>query len=377
MVGDREPGSGSRSHVLSSVRNRIINGLIPAGGRVPDRRTLATEFAVSTFTVQRALEALESDGFIESVRRRGTFVRPRPPHLCHYGLVFAESPDSGRPWSRFWAGLSNEARTINERGERQISIFYGIDGHRDAEGYRQLVSEVRRQRFAGLTFTSTPSRGLVGTPILSQQNMPRVAMHEEKWMPGIKGVSPDPWSVLVRAFDEAAARGRKRIALLTTNRGPHDFLHVATSLAEARGLDLRRTWVQQVDEHATPWAAQLVELIFDQANGAIPDTLIIDDDNLVEPATTGLVRTRAGAAGEVFVINHCNFPHPPHSLVPNLAIGFDLRGWLESCFDLIDQIRRGDPNPQPRGVPAVTEAELALNGVAATANTQMPVAAGG
>jgi hypothetical protein len=88
-------------------------------------------------------------------------VRPRPPHLCRYALIFHETPEFVQRWSRFWSGLVTEAGLINERGTRQVPIFYGIDGHRDTEDYQRLVADIRRDRFAGLVFTTVPATGLL------------------------------------------------------------------------------------------------------------------------------------------------------------------------------------------------------------------------
>jgi DNA-binding transcriptional regulator YhcF (GntR family) len=361
----------NRARILSQIRDRIVTGAIPVGGRVPKRESLASEFSVSIYTVQKALERLEADGFIESTTRRGTFVSARPPHLSRYALIFRNTPEASQPWSRFWSGLASEAERMNAQGKREISIFYGIDGHRDTDSYRRLVSEIRRERFAGLAFSTTPAAELIGTPVLSHPNLPRVACHDEKWMPGVKGIGTETWAFLTRAMDEVVARGRRRVAILTEVHRPGEYLEVALPFAAARGIDLPWTWVQQADARSPEWAAQVVGLLFDRPDGERPEALIIDDDNLVEPATAGLLRTTAGAAGEVLVVHHCNFPYPPHSLVPCIRIGFDLRHWLDACFVCIDQMRRGEQNVAVPRIPALRDDELTSGSeVTATAKVE-------
>ena len=171
-------------------------------------------------------------------------MRERPPHLCRYALIFHDSPTTSQPWSRFWAGLASEAETINASGSADLPVLRD----RRAPRYRRLPAAGQRdpaQAFAGLAFTSTPAKGLIDTPVLSHPKLPRVATHDEKWMPGIKGVAPEPWAFLARALDEIAARGGRRTAILTEVGDPHDYLALVLPWAAQRGLEVPRKWVQQ------------------------------------------------------------------------------------------------------------------------------------
>src|SRR5262245_61263873 len=106
-----------QSSVLTDVRRQIVSGVYGPGQRVPDRQTLGRQFGTSSFTVHKALTELEGQGFIEPRgRRQGTFVKPDPPHLTHYGMIFpflAQS-DTG-VWSRFWSALINEAQILQRQ----------------------------------------------------------------------------------------------------------------------------------------------------------------------------------------------------------------------------------------------------------------------
>jgi hypothetical protein len=93
---------------------------------------------------------------------------------------------------------------------------------------------------------------------MTHSNLPRVGLCEEKWMPGLKGVTPSRWAVLERALDEVVARGRRRVAVITTARNPTEFVPLVMSMSSARGLEVQPTWIQQVDHRCKEWAAQLV-----------------------------------------------------------------------------------------------------------------------
>ena len=69
-------GFGSRSHrVYEALRNRIREGDLVPGTRLPSHREMAATFGVAPMTVRQALARLEQEGFISREHGRGTFVR--------------------------------------------------------------------------------------------------------------------------------------------------------------------------------------------------------------------------------------------------------------------------------------------------------------
>jgi len=60
------------------LRERIRTGDLKHLDRVPPETTLEQEFEVSRDTVRRAIQQLRDEGLVFTVRRRGTFVGPRP-----------------------------------------------------------------------------------------------------------------------------------------------------------------------------------------------------------------------------------------------------------------------------------------------------------
>lgn len=56
------------------VREDIINGIYPAGSKLPSKRTIALDCNVSTVTVEHAYSLLCEEGYVESRERSGFFV---------------------------------------------------------------------------------------------------------------------------------------------------------------------------------------------------------------------------------------------------------------------------------------------------------------
>jgi DNA-binding GntR family transcriptional regulator len=61
--------------MASMLRAAIVSGQIT--GRLPSVGRLAQEYELSPKTVRHGLEVLAAEGFIRTVPRRGSFVRPR------------------------------------------------------------------------------------------------------------------------------------------------------------------------------------------------------------------------------------------------------------------------------------------------------------
>ena len=57
------------------LRAKIESGELPAGRIMPSENTLSQEFGLARGTVVKALDSLESDGLVERIQGRGTFVR--------------------------------------------------------------------------------------------------------------------------------------------------------------------------------------------------------------------------------------------------------------------------------------------------------------
>lgn len=70
---------GKGATVLATMRSRIADGDYPPGSRLPPQRQLAEDFGVSRDTIQRVLDELNTEGWIESRPGSGSRVRVTLP----------------------------------------------------------------------------------------------------------------------------------------------------------------------------------------------------------------------------------------------------------------------------------------------------------
>lgn len=67
--------------IAEQIKNLIIKNELEEGCALPSIRNLARELQISVITTKRAYEELEKEGFIETVRGKGSFVAAQNKEL--------------------------------------------------------------------------------------------------------------------------------------------------------------------------------------------------------------------------------------------------------------------------------------------------------
>lgn len=70
---NRRNGKPIYEQVKDSLRRMILSGAIVTDEKLPSVRQLASSLAVNPNTIQRAVEALEKEGYVYSVPGKGSF----------------------------------------------------------------------------------------------------------------------------------------------------------------------------------------------------------------------------------------------------------------------------------------------------------------
>ena len=64
--------------LAADLRNRIVDGVIQPGEKLPSENTLISDFGVSRTVVRAALTRLQAEGLVETERGRGSFALTPP-----------------------------------------------------------------------------------------------------------------------------------------------------------------------------------------------------------------------------------------------------------------------------------------------------------
>lgn len=118
------------------LREAIQRGDYPQGTTLPKQEEIAAEHGININTVRKAVAVLEAEGLVDSIRRRGTVVRPRPTmkrlgveryakSKWKFGLVAfaADREASGRAWKP--TDQTNEVRRTT--ADAEIAEALGLE----------------------------------------------------------------------------------------------------------------------------------------------------------------------------------------------------------------------------------------------------------
>jgi GntR family transcriptional regulator len=142
------PDDGVRERQLqiaSDLRALILSGDLPAGERVPSTDALKTRYNVSDKTVQRALQILKDERFVEGQKGRGVFVTANQPSVVrssHYPRPAGEG--QSYPWitdaaSRGRIGTTQLLAVEEVSAPAQVAAAYGLERDQTVVMRKQLL----------------------------------------------------------------------------------------------------------------------------------------------------------------------------------------------------------------------------------------------
>ncbi|MEQ8861147.1 MAG: PLP-dependent aminotransferase family protein [Pseudomonadales bacterium] len=110
--------------VYDGLRDAVLAGNLPPGGRLPSTRALSEDLGCSRNTVLNAYEQLRSEGYLEARRGAGCFVSPVLPETPLAPLRSAGSDAWVRPGAAL--GLSDRGRTLAGLHRPEVDALAGV-----------------------------------------------------------------------------------------------------------------------------------------------------------------------------------------------------------------------------------------------------------
>lgn len=108
--------------IKQQVKENILKGYVAPGEHLPSMRELAQDLSVSVITTKRAYEDLEKDGFVFTIRGKGTFVKEQDSSILkEKQFIVIES---------LAKSMSKEAKTIGmtlSELQEILSLIYEED----------------------------------------------------------------------------------------------------------------------------------------------------------------------------------------------------------------------------------------------------------
>lgn len=326
-------------NLVDGIRTELIRGSWQANRKLPTRDELVRRYNTSRATIQKAMDQLLEEGFIESRGKSGTFTAQTPPHLTVVGLVFQASGTDDPAWDALWSVFVSQKTALEQRLGRTLKFYYLEQGNTESDDYHKLLNDAANSRLAGIVFPFPPPRKLAEE--LNSFGTPVTAVTREQDIPDVSTVWVDYASFLAKSLDYLSGCGRRRIALLANTRLPMDYVDVFCEEAAARKLKTSDYWIHGVslEPQSPPWAARLVRLMFRDNAQERPDGLIVANQNLLDYALAGLQTEGLRPGRDLDIAVQTSFPALSPNTLPVKRIGFDVRRTLDLCVECINAFR--------------------------------------
>jgi LacI family transcriptional regulator len=300
---DRPPSLTAQVEQL--LRRAVAEGRFP-GGRLPTAAELAEQLGVSRETVRLAAEALERDGLLVKVRRRGTFLRP--PELPD--RIAAPPPALLAYLQAGYAGAGGQEEAVT----RVVSglMLQGALEAAGAAGFRLVVRHAphtqlgaafaelcREERPRGVVFASVGEEKLLRR--LAGRGLPSVLLDHDLPLPGVASVRDDSFEGARLAVRHLAGLGHRHIAFVHWHQAdlnPWRLRGYRQGLRDA-GLPRRRAW--ELAAELTPAGARRAADEF-LALAPRPTALYCFNNTLARLLIDELARRGVGVPGDVSVL---------------------------------------------------------------------------
>ena len=309
--------------ILADFRQRIVSGEFGAGTQLPLRSSLAAHYGASLETLQKVVNTLRQEGFLENCGPNGTRVPSYAPHLYRIGVLFPMRRGSQEIWDTFFESftLAMAECTRSRQTPYQFKPYYDIESHREeSASYQELLDDIAHHRLAGLIALQHTT--LPPNLIRDCRSLPIVFFSGLKFdAPNIITQQHDYFRLLELAGEDLRNSDRINPAILTNTGHRTRYLPEWQAILRRYGFEIPLRQIQGVClcPNAQDWYVQTLRLLFE--TDAAPDSLILLNENLLPWVTRFLEEHKL----KIPVVSHCNFPASQPVNTEVNRIGLDTR----------------------------------------------------
>ena len=207
--------------IQDTIRHQIESGTLRHGEKLPSEQNMARDFGVAHMTVRNALNQLASEGLLQRVHGKGTFVQKLSdePEVLTLSLVV---PSLQQLWNV--AGLYYFPAIVQGFCAEATRLGYepNVMG-RSKEAFRSAPEEV--ERLAGAACLLISGDDMESIEGLRDLGVPVVGVNSYKGRRSISYVAADQVSGMADAVEMLVAKGHRRLAFLpgpTNNLGAEE-----------------------------------------------------------------------------------------------------------------------------------------------------------
>ncbi|BCW52654.1 GntR family transcriptional regulator [Arthrobacter sp. StoSoilB19] len=218
------------AYLAADLRNRIVDGVIQPGEKLPSENTLINDFGVSRTVVRAALTRLQAEGLVETERGRGSFALTPPtdvPPAVPGGRPVATTEDRLHLLA-FRMGVEAEAAALaaRNRTDRQLrAVSAALESFTESAGH---PAHAMKSDFEFHRAVAAASGNPYYSDCLAALGQTMIAMPRTRLMTGVEHYARDHFDQVVLEHrsirdaiadgDEAAAAAAMRCHLANSRR---------------------------------------------------------------------------------------------------------------------------------------------------------------
>ena len=260
------------------IKQRIVDGALVPGDRLPSESSLCAQFGFSRNTVRLAIENLVRDGRVESVKGVGTFCRARrPSSVSSSNVGVVEFFIGSYVYPEIIRGCYN---TLSRQG---FSLVLKQSEY-NLEQERSVLLELRRQRVGGIIISPIYGAGDRSNALLLEQiqneGIPVVLCDD--YFPGrdFSSVTLDYYACGGQAASHLWQKGHRNIGLFYQK----DFLVKATRMKGVldflgrMGAPVREAWIVGFNGPGSTGEATVAAERFLRSARELPSAFVCGND---------------------------------------------------------------------------------------------------
>jgi len=331
--------------ITEDLRSRIVHGEFSPQTAIPTRNKLLQEYDTSNSALQRSINSLIDEGFLESRGIKGVCVVANPPHLSHYALCFPTDSITHLHHDSLWNAMYKSAAAITKESDETIffkNYFIGKKQSSSESEWAQLFQDIDSHLLAGAIILINERF----KPPRFPEHFPYVIYDyetEEIYEHGIR-LATDHVKLFSMALNMLESQGCERIAAIApSNLNLPSVLQINEHMASAASY-FPAEWLLPVDQqNGTKFlSAAIIKLLFSDNQNKKPDGLIIMNENLLPLVIDTLAAQGIICGRDVKVVSHCNYPMSVARQPQVNYIGFKAKEILQTAIDRMREYNYGE-----------------------------------